>query len=170
MSNFFLVKFISQLISQLVYNDKIRRRTQRGPWSRLLLFLLSLIGYIWIILFFWVLFLFSFVFSLHVQLIYSNATLFSRVITNESRAKVSSFEMSFAVSIFTPPLLLKTLEQEMKRYVESRAMDFVKDSFRIIVYEVNPGHCIRVRKKPQISICVWLNHKVIFSLHLRCFI
>ncbi|KAL8271140.1 hypothetical protein Esti_004908 [Eimeria stiedai] len=78
-------------------------------------------------------------------LIYSNASLFSRVITNESRAKNSTFELVISVSIFTPTPLLRALEQEMKRYVESRAMDFVKDSFRIIIYEVRPGHCIKAR-------------------------
>ncbi|XP_026193928.1 uncharacterized protein LOC34618726 [Cyclospora cayetanensis] len=77
-------------------------------------------------------------------MIYSNATLFTRVITNESRAKVSTFELTVSVSVYTAPVLLKALEQEMRRYVKSRAMDFVKDSFRIVIYEVHPGHWMQM--------------------------
>lgn len=59
---------------------------------------------------------------------------------------MSTFELVISVSIFTPPALLRALEQDMKRYVESRAMDFVKDSFRIVIYEVSPGHCIKASR------------------------
>lgn len=80
------------------------------------------------------------------QIIYSNANLFSRVITNESRAKTSSFELAVSVSIFTPVVALRALESDLKKYVEARDMLFVKDSFRVIVTEVRPGHYIKVSR------------------------
>lgn len=48
------------------------------------------------------------------------------------------------MSIFTPVAALRALEADLKKYVEARDMLFVKDSFRVIVTEVRPGHYIKV--------------------------
>lgn len=56
---------------------------------------------------------------------------------------MSTFELEVSVSISTPLFLIKALEHEMKKYVQSRQMDFVKDSLRLLVYDVQAGHCIK---------------------------
>ncbi|PHJ24646.1 small conductance mechanosensitive ion channel family protein [Cystoisospora suis] len=74
--------------------------------------------------------------------IYSNSVLFSRVLTNESRAKNSVLELKLRVAIGTPHCLIKALETKMRKFVEQRPMDFVKDSFSVVVYHVQPGESI----------------------------
>lgn len=77
-------------------------------------------------------------------MIYSNSVLFSRVLTNESRAKNSVLELKLRVAIGTPHCLIKALETKMRKFVEQRPMDFVKDSFSVVVYHVQPGESIDV--------------------------
>ncbi|PFH37561.1 hypothetical protein BESB_040190 [Besnoitia besnoiti] len=74
--------------------------------------------------------------------IYSNSVLFSRVLTNESRAKNSVLELKLRVGIGTPHCLIKALETKMRKFVEQRPMDFVKDSFWVVVHHVQPGESI----------------------------
>nr|CEL70415.1 TPA: transporter, small conductance mechanosensitive ion channel (MscS) family protein [Neospora caninum Liverpool] len=66
--------------------------------------------------------------------IYSNSVLFSKVLTNESRAKNSVLELKLRVGIGTPHCLIKALETKMRKFVEQRPMDFVKDSFWVVVH------------------------------------
>ncbi|KEP60089.1 UNVERIFIED_CONTAM: transporter, small conductance mechanosensitive ion channel (MscS) family protein [Hammondia hammondi] len=74
--------------------------------------------------------------------IYSNSVLFSKVLTNESRAKNSVLELKLRVGIGTPHCLIKALETKMRKFVEQRPMDFVKDSFWVVVHHVQPGESI----------------------------
>ncbi|KEP67227.1 UNVERIFIED_CONTAM: transporter, small conductance mechanosensitive ion channel (MscS) family protein [Hammondia hammondi] len=79
---------------------------------------------------------------------YSNAVLFNRVITNESRSKNSCFEIPLVLDIRTPESAIRQLQAAMQRYLESRSLEFVKDTFRLFVTSVQPGR--------QIDISLWM--------------
>ncbi|CBZ54527.1 hypothetical protein NCLIV_049560 [Neospora caninum Liverpool] len=79
---------------------------------------------------------------------FSNAVLFNRVITNESRSKNSCFEIPLVLDIRTPESSIRQLQASMQRYMESRSLEFVKDTFRMFVTNVQPGR--------QIDIAFWM--------------
>ncbi|KFG99684.1 transporter, small conductance mechanosensitive ion channel (MscS) family protein, partial [Toxoplasma gondii VAND] len=79
---------------------------------------------------------------------YSNAVLFNRVITNESRSKNSCFEIPLVLDIRTPESAIRQLQAAMQRYLESRSLEFVKDTFRLFVTSVQPGR--------QIDVSLWM--------------
>nr|CEL76810.1 TPA: transporter, small conductance mechanosensitive ion channel (MscS) family protein [Toxoplasma gondii VEG] len=79
---------------------------------------------------------------------YSNAVLFNRVITNESRSKNSCFEIPLVLDIRTPESSIRQLQAAMQRYLESRSLEFVKDTFRLFVTSVQPGR--------QIDVSLWM--------------
>ncbi|PHJ25104.1 small conductance mechanosensitive ion channel family protein [Cystoisospora suis] len=75
---------------------------------------------------------------------YSNAVLFNRVITNESRSKNSCLEIPLQVDIRTPESSIRQLQASLQKYIDSRALEFVKDTFRMFVVNVQPGRHVDI--------------------------
>eukprot|EP00921_Rhytidocystis_pertsovi_P009621 GHVQ01015540.1.p1 GENE.GHVQ01015540.1~~GHVQ01015540.1.p1 ORF type:complete len:441 (+),score=52.07 GHVQ01015540.1:73-1323(+) len=73
-------------------------------------------------------------------IIYSNAELIKQDIINESRAKHSTFEIVLHVAMSTPYRSLVDLRRSIQTFVDTRPLDFVKDSFTFYAYKVVPGH------------------------------
>ncbi|AFZ81088.1 hypothetical protein BEWA_004960 [Theileria equi strain WA] len=96
--------------------------------------------------------------------ILQNSLLSGMKITNESRTTKATLEIRLKMSYNTTDAEMEEFVVRIKKFINARPNDFVKDSAALIAYEFNPGYCYTMGLWLS---CVesWGNWRRIYQLH-----
>ncbi|KAH0475244.1 MAG: uncharacterized protein KVP18_001106 [Porospora cf. gigantea A] len=72
--------------------------------------------------------------------IYSNASLITEKIVNDSRSRAACFVVHMLVSDLTPAPRIKALRQLVEAYVLARPSEYIHKDYAMIIEAVQPGH------------------------------